>query len=332
MNLEDYISVERLQVYVDVLKLKPEEALAGYNWNKTLSSAMQPVMHCLEVTLRNSIDYCIRHNPPPGAKDIYRTDKNWIFDLPRHMGDKEFIRQNKRYKLDSQGQIKYLPNGSPVYNFTTWEEKAIRKVSARITKAGKTITAERVISGLDLGFWTNLLCKGYEEPRTLSILWPNLLPHVFPGAPKGTKRHIIERKLNQIRELRNRLSHHEAIWKFQYEDSNGNPDYNQPVYGLNASLALLNKAYNNMLEVLSWISPDRYAAFLTEGHHLRFRTLCSLDGLHSFTRPTKIHNSLNVRQSPEVKVILKRMDRQKTLRLMDRKTIIAVIGADFIRY
>lgn len=56
MLLEDYISPERLKVYMDVLKLKPEEALGVYNRNKALSAAMQPLLHYLEVTLRNVIN------------------------------------------------------------------------------------------------------------------------------------------------------------------------------------------------------------------------------------------------------------------------------------
>lgn len=67
MQLEDYISAERLKIYTDVLKLKPGEELGGYNWNKAVAAAMQPLMHCLEVTLRNAIDYSIRHDPLPGA-------------------------------------------------------------------------------------------------------------------------------------------------------------------------------------------------------------------------------------------------------------------------
>lgn len=138
MNLEDYISEERLKIYESILKLKKEETIEAYNWNKALSSAMHPLMHCLEVTLRNSIDYSIRHTPPPrAAPALYRTDKNWIFDLFRYLGDKQFIRQNKRYKFDSNGKIQYLANGFPAYKTTTWEEKTIRKVSKRIADAGK---------------------------------------------------------------------------------------------------------------------------------------------------------------------------------------------------
>jgi hypothetical protein len=185
MQLEDYISAGRLNIYTDVLKLKPGEELGGYNWNKAVSAAMQPLMHCLEVTLRNAIDYSIRHARLPGAAGHWRTDTNWIFDLPRYIGDKTWIRQNKRYKTDARGQ-KLMRHGKPVYDRTAWEEDCIRKVSKRIRAAGKAPTAERVISGLDFGFWTNFLTKNYDEPRNRSLLWPQLLPSVFPGAPAGT--------------------------------------------------------------------------------------------------------------------------------------------------
>lgn len=122
-----------------------------------------------------------------------------------------------------------------------------------------------MISGLDFCFWTNFLTKNYDEPRNRSLLWPHLLPTVFPGAPAGTPRHILEKKFTRIRDLRNRLAHHEAIWKFQEEDPvTGAPDYNRPVYGLQASLQLLRRAWEDMLEALSWLSPARHGAFLAE--------------------------------------------------------------------
>lgn len=63
MNLEDYISEERLKIYESILKLKKEETIDAYSWNKALSSAMHPLMHCLEVTLRTvlTIAYVIPH-------------------------------------------------------------------------------------------------------------------------------------------------------------------------------------------------------------------------------------------------------------------------------
>lgn len=330
MNFEDYISKERLLIYTDILKLKPGEELGGYNWNKALSSAMQPLMHCLEVTLRNAIDWSIRHNPPPGAAGLWRTDAYWIYDLPRYIGDKTYIRQGKRFKTDKQGNTLTFPDGSPKYHFTAWEEECVRKVSKRIKDAGKAVTAERVISGLDFGFWTNLLSKEYNEPRNKSLLWPNLIADVFSGAPANTPLHLIERKFLRIRELRNRLSHHEAIWKFQYEDpQTGKPDYQRPVYGLNPSLHLLQRAWSDMLEALYWLSPSRHSSFLAEGHHLRFNALASQEGLNTFLNQSSLINTINIRRSPELRKLIRALRQGKIVSLKDKKAVVAVFGSDF---
>ncbi|NIE54750.1 CAAX protease [Pantoea sp. Ap-870] len=331
MYLEDYISPERLRIYTDILKLKPEEALGGYNWNKALSAAMQPLLHCLEVTLRNAIDYAIRHNPPPGAAGLWRTDAYWIYDLPRFIGDKTYIRQGKRFKTDRQGNPRSLPDGSPMYHFTAWEEGCVRKVSKRISDAGKPLTPERVISGLDFGFWTNLLTAEYEEPRNSSLLWPHLTSDVFPARPGGIRRHHLESKFTRIRDLRNRLAHHEAVWKFQELDANGKPDYGRPVYGLNASLHLLRRAWEDVLEALYWISPACHAAFIAEGHHLRFETLSTREGLQCYTERDKVPHSLNVRPSREARKLIRSLQQGKTIRITDRNRLLAVIGPDWNR-
>ncbi|WP_431810064.1 Abi family protein [Jejubacter sp. L23] len=305
MNLEDAISPGRLHIYTDILKLKQEEVLGAYNWNKALCSSMQPLLHCLEVTLRNSIDCAIRHNPPPGATGLWRTDQAWIFDLPRYIGDRAFIRQRKRYKTDVHGNILHH-NGQPLYLNTVWEEECIRKVSHRIKSTGKRVTATRILSGLGFGFWTSLLSFRYEEPRNNSLLWPHLLCDVFPCKPGDIPRWVIEQKFIQIRELRNRLFHHEAIWKFHYRDpETGKSDYRRPIYGINASLQLLQTAWKDMLEALYWINPLRYTAFLSEGHQQRFTTLASRNGLLSYIKPEALHHCLDITHSQDIKTLLR---------------------------
>lgn len=292
---------------------------------------MQPLMHCLEVTLRNSIDYAIRHHSHTGVAGLWRTDSNWIYDLPRYKGDKAFIRQNKRYRITKAGAVLDGQHGrSLVYDRTAWEEQCVRKVDKRIKDAGKTATAERVIAGLEFGFWTNLLTNEYEEPRHNTLLWPHLLPEVFPGMPVNTKRHVVEKKFFRIRELRNRLAHHEAIWKFQYEDPNtGMPDYSNPVYGLTTSLSLLRRAWDDMLEALSWISPSRHTAFLAEGHNSRFETLATKEGLHSFIKNPQMQENLHVNRG--IRNLLRKLEGGNVVRIRNHKQTVAIVGPDFIR-
>ena len=81
----------------------------------------------------------------------------------------------------------------------------------------------------------------------------------------------------------------------------GAPDNNRPVYGLQASLQLLQRAWKDLQEALSWLSPAMHTAFLSDGHHLRFEALATHDGLLSFTGRAQLKHDLNVRRSKEIR-------------------------------
>lgn len=64
MDLEDYISPERLKIYVDILKLKPDEVMWAYNWNKALCSAMQPRdSFLLQGSMNLATSFCLFMEP-----------------------------------------------------------------------------------------------------------------------------------------------------------------------------------------------------------------------------------------------------------------------------
>lgn len=79
---------------------------------------MQPLLHCLDVTFRNAIDYAICHNTEPEATGLWRTDASWIYNLPRYIGDNTYIRQGKRFIIDRRGNPRTFPDGSSMYHFT----------------------------------------------------------------------------------------------------------------------------------------------------------------------------------------------------------------------
>ncbi len=193
---------------------------------------MLPALQCLEVTLRNALDQAIRTTPLPGQKGLWLTDHNWIFSLPRYMGKKAYPRLWKRYKMakspedpqDPQGVLldQYWP---PDYCPKGEGGKPHRPARDTIVAEGKTITPARVIAGLSFGFWTTLLGTKYEDSKSQSLLWPTLENVVFPHRPVGHNMSDIRQAFHRIRELRNRLSHHEALWKFHYDDpATGRPD------------------------------------------------------------------------------------------------------------
>ena len=105
-----------------------------------------------------------------------------------------------------------------------------------------------LVSSLSFGFWASLFKGTYER-----ILWPQLLPDVFPRAPRRRRaRRDISKRVDRIRRLRNRVFHHEPVWH----------------------LTDLTEQHSLILETIGWISPavlemtrllDRFDSVYTMG-------------------------------------------------------------------
>ena len=95
-------------------------------------------------------------------------------------------------------------------------------------------TPGQFVASMSLGFWVRLVGRGgridggrkADYERTL---WRPALFRAFPGRPRRT----VQRRLNRLRQLRNRIAHHEPIFdRDLWED------------------------YRNLLEAVGWISAD----------------------------------------------------------------------------
>ncbi|NUW57572.1 MULTISPECIES: Abi family protein [Cronobacter] len=337
MALESFISAERLDIYEKHLKVEPHQVMSAYYWNKALAGAMIPALQCLEVTLRNALDQAIQSTPPPGAVGLWLTDHNWIFSLPRYMGKKAYPKLNVRYKMakkpgeprDAQGVL-LDQYGHRVIARKVREETLVDQARDNIAAEGKLITPARVIAGLSFGFWTTLLGRKYEDSNSKALLWPNLESVVFPHLPAGYNMEDIRRSFHLIRLLRNRLSHHEALWKFHYNDpATGLPDYGNPVYGAQASCNLLRKNYDDILDMIGWMSPERKANFLSYSANLRFYALCSVDGLNSYIAPEKIKGQIKVsRGGKGISRLIQTLEKNEFIRIVKNGQTILTIGSD----
>ena len=96
----------------------------------------------------------------------------------------------------------------------------------------KPLEPGRLVAELNFGFWTSLLDVRYER-----VLWPGLLKQAFPTMPRHIRtRHMLSKRLNSVRKLRNRVFHHESIY--------------------NASSPGLQTRHDQILEMIGWISPE----------------------------------------------------------------------------
>lgn len=174
------------------------DVLARYLWNLALCEASYPALQNLEVTLRNTIHAAISTK--------YKTEFWMLADEP--LSDRDY--EDVEHSRDAIAQR--LPQG-------------------------REPTAGQIVAELDFGFWTSLLSPyyGYQPKTRQELLWPKLLKPAFPymTPPAFRSRENLAGRLNHIRKFRNRVFHHEAVWK--------------------SSLA---HEYAQILEAIGWISPD----------------------------------------------------------------------------
>ncbi len=109
-------------------------------------------------------------------------------------------------------------------------EDQINVAKGKIKASHKSITTNKLVAELTLGFWTSLLNKQYARDY-----WKPLM-YAFPLLDKQDKqRDKIAFKLNQIRKFRNRIFHYEPICN---------------------DLDILAINHKNILQVLDWINSD----------------------------------------------------------------------------
>ena len=116
-------------------------------------------------------------------------------------------------------------------------KKKLRRENARRRFDDLELTPGRLVAELSFGFWTALFDARYDANGSAPHqLWPSLAADIFPGMPRTLRtRSNMSRYLNQIRDLRNRISHHEPIW-------DTGPD------GLT-----LRRRYDDLMTFLRWI-------------------------------------------------------------------------------
>lgn len=114
-----------------------------------------------------------------------------------------------------------------------YQKNEIDRVKARIQERGDPITPDRVVSELVFGFWVTILSRNYD-----ARLWSanNAVPlkNAFIQIPRSMRqRQKIHQRYNSIRELRNRVMHHEPL-------------YDDPILG---------QRHGEVYQALHWLNP-----------------------------------------------------------------------------
>ncbi len=194
-EIEVSLSPERLETYLDEVGGNRIKAVRLYTWNTAISAAFYGPLQALEVALRNAMNHELAR---VYGQAWYDNQKAGLDDncLSQIKREKEYLRKNN------------FPANPP-----------------------------QMIASLSFGFWVSLLGRGSLIANTKAnyemTLWRPALRPAFPHTKRLTRAHIHER-LKFLKTLRNRIAHHEPIFRRQLE-----------------------KDYEDILEITSWIVPHK---------------------------------------------------------------------------
>ncbi|NNM59702.1 MAG: hypothetical protein HKM04_07790 [Legionellales bacterium] len=142
----------------------------------------------------------------------------------------EITLRNQLYAQVAQkfNDLDWLNNSAILVNHRDRED--VEAIRLSLLKRNRDASAHRIIPELSFGFWSGLLHKRYE-----GVLWPWLLKPCFPYLAKRnrTQSYVFQR-LNDIRQLRNRIFHHEKI----------------------GHLTNLLDIHQEICDVIAWMAPD----------------------------------------------------------------------------
>jgi hypothetical protein len=242
------------------------QTLGLYQWNDDLSAAMFRTISLLEVVLRNQFHHAmsLRYGVVGG-----HSSKDWYAHVALGARSKSKITDITHYRVGQQ-ILPQIPAPSP----------------------------DDVVSGLTFGFWPHLLDLK-KDLHNHVVDWGPILVDLLPGHrqrqttywAKLKHRDALFARLDLCNELRNRIAHHEPIWKLGPLMNEGRARQDMPltIQALAPSapadaLARLHLLYDRVTELLGWLSPAVAAQHTASDMHLRCLNLLQPETLTVYRR------------------------------------------------
>lgn len=176
---EQTVSKPRMASYRHYWKATPEEAVGLYMWNGEVCAEVSKLLSYFEIALRNGIHRELSLSATGSAS----ASSHWWDSLPG-------LKSGTKYKV----------------------------ADVRSDAAPKVLDPDEIVSRLTFGFWPNVL-SWVAKTRT-SLMFRILPAHPLsqPGA-SATWNNVVARQdaireIFELKDLRNRIAHHEPLWKF----------------------------------------------------------------------------------------------------------------------
>ena len=173
--VEAALSPERLNTYRNAVEERDRKlALQLHAWNTAIGAALYGPLQSLEITLRNAINYQL----------ISKFGVSWYENMDEVLD------------MGALGQI--------------------ARAREELQRADREVSASQIVAKLPFGFWVTLTGRGgRRNGRSKSnyemTLWRPALRLAFPYCD-SLSRNDLYKSLKRLRDLRNRIAHHEPIF------------------------------------------------------------------------------------------------------------------------
>ena len=286
------ISNARLSPYQNTFATTSDAELYGvYLWSQHAAGALYPLIQALEVTLRNAIDSAARN----------RFGDYWwdTIDCRVNKNQSEFYKKIEKAKRDLT---------------KSWERK--ERVNLGLSSAQPlpqntvrpTWSHDKIVAATDFSTWQFILNTDFaydaaaHQKNPADFLWPVSLGKAFRkynqlDAHADNARVKIVNIVDELRNYRNRLFHHEPIW---IKD----PSVVDPSSAINTIRAKINK----LRTLLSVINPSKEKILERSGVLLNARRTCSIQELNIYVKETS--GSFSKRQKKHLRKTLSSINLQ----------------------
>lgn len=253
-TLEKIVSKPRLDSYRGYWKVSADAAVGLYMWNGEVCAETSKLLSYLEISLRNNIHRELSLSTTSGSS----SSSHWWDALWGQL------------KADTKNKITAVRNKSP----------------------GIAPSPDEIVSRLSFGFWPNILAWIAKQQ---TILMPKILP-AHPLSQAGatvtwwdvSARQDAVAHFHEFNDVRNRIAHHEPLWRFADVIDTSPPPPAPPILIAAAStdeastllrfkrlLALYDQAVNSL-------SSDLYTHITTSSWRARLDFLLTPRGLDRY--------------------------------------------------
>ncbi|MBH8481874.1 Abi family protein, partial [Acinetobacter baumannii] len=253
----DLLSSDRLKSYKLYFNLNShEECIGVYLWNDALSTAFFKLLSIFEVAFRNMV-----HKELSCLYSTHKTQGH-IYDNDWYM----YLMDQNILTYETQKILKKM----------THMKKKVKGVPTLVPKTNNPPTPGKVIANQTFGFWVKLI-ELHPAIDWSEVFFKGFKDHFAVNKSYWDKNAIDDLiiRLRQVLSLRNRIAHHEPLWKFtEILHEKSKVVIYESATTPSESISRMLTLNHRLCRLIGWISKDRRDDYLSSSYKRHFDWFC----------------------------------------------------------